>query len=210
MLLALSTFVLARRSRQQATAALQEVELSRRALEANARPLLVDAPRGVFWEASDGGQRDRGQIRISAGAYSARNQPVGSIHCEVPLQNVGVGLALIERFQLQGLARGITWRQVASQSVVPPGQLVSLAFEAEVDPGDAEAWGFDLNHEDFELDLDVWYSDISGEQRARTRVLIEGHRGWWRPTHVALYEGDQVEPFTELRREIVAISTEDA
>jgi hypothetical protein len=209
LLLALATAALAVSTQREAQASLQEVEISRRALQAGARPLLVDAPRGVFYETHgidiDERPRDLGSVAASAHVFSEQDGSVGYSELTVPVQNVGSGVALIERFTVRGFPIEATWRHVASQAVVPPGQLITLRMSGEIDPGDATVLDLELQSDHIEVELDVWYTDLAGEQQHHTRLLVEADRGRWRPTRIYLFEGGSEVPFADLHREILVI-----
>jgi hypothetical protein len=204
ILLAAATFVLAHRARSEGNTALQEVEMSRRALQTSTQPLLVDAPLGVFLVDSPPGadvrpmrtgRTDRADVHLSAGTYSRNNEPFSGVSCRVPVQNAGPGLAFIERFSLHGLLADTPWRQSVSQTVVRPGELATFAFAAEIDRGDASTLEIELEGEsDLIVELNVWYTDVAGEQRTRTRIVIASVPGGWRPTRTYLYHGDDEKP----------------
>jgi len=89
------------------------------------------------------------------------------------------------------------------QSGVPPGEVIRISFHADIDAGDGQALGIELDEidETFSFSIDVAYSDFGGGQKARTRLTIEGRRSYWRVTEVELYEGESSQPFVSLHRE---------
>jgi hypothetical protein len=206
--LAAATLGIARQSRrevgavtEQTKVSLDEVEISRKALQAQARPMLVDAPRGVHFDAQGD---DRGAIKFSAGAGTSEDEQIGYAECIVPMQNVGSGVALITGFEFKWFGQG--WNRRALQTVVPPGQLTNFDFfRGDLDPGEADMQGWALADgpsEDFEVE--VTYTDMEGEQPTRTRLLahtVGGGRG--SVSAVLLYRGDEKEPFAELTREVI-------
>jgi hypothetical protein len=208
-MLAFATAALALSTRREAQASLQQVEISRRALQAGSRPLLVDAPKGVFFDEHslevESGSKDRGAVIASSHQLSGPDDAFGYVEFNVPLQNVGSGVALIDRFVMRDFPINAAWSHTASQSVVPVGQLVTLRMSADIDPGDAQALEIELRQDHHEVEVEVWYTDLAGEQRSRTRLLVEGDHGRWRPTRIFLYEGDASEPFADLRREIIVV-----
>src|SRR5438552_5010127 len=107
VLLAGATALLALLTRAEVLASRQELALSRSALQANTRPVLVDAPLHVFTiekevptgRLSDTGNsrriQDLGEISVEAGQSSGQFQAYGYATITVPFHNVGSGLALI-------------------------------------------------------------------------------------------------------------------
>lgn len=215
VLLALHTRSLAKQSREEVRAVAEstavsreEVELSRRALQANARPMLVDAPLGVFIspKASGGGYEDRGRVTMAAYSASNEDEPIGVAQCIVPMQNVGSGAALIKRFDFTWF--GGNWLRQAQQTVVPPRQLTRFEFSREdLDPGEAEEIGYALSDasEGERVEVEVEYTDMDGDQRTRTRLVISHLRGRSRVTQVMLYNGDDLEPFADLSKELTSV-----
>lgn len=219
VLLATATGLLALVTRAEVFASRQELALSRTAFQASTRPILVDAPLDVFTiekEVPTFGLRpleqgiprrihDLGRISVSAGQASGQHQAEGYARITVPLHNVGAGLALIRDARLIGFDVGwsIPWRRSSMQTAAPPGQLTQITFSADIDPGDGQALEVDLGDLDdpVSFSVEVDYSDLSGEQRTRTLVTVEGARSYWRVTDVKLYHGDSDEPFVVLHRE---------
>lgn len=220
ILLAFGTFMLAHRSRQevsavaeQTAASLQEVELSRRALQAAARPLLVDAPVGVFVSrvaplfrgpSSQEQYEDRARITVEAGSYFDQqdDEAVGYAHCKIPMQNVGSGAALITGFDFKWFPG--TWRRSVLQTVVPPSQLTRFDFSRyDLDPGEGDAMSHDLDQGTPErMEVEVSYTDMDGDQLTRTRLVIEHAWSNSRVTEVLLYNGSEAEAFAKLVKEI--------
>lgn len=219
VLLAMATGLLALMTRAEVVASRQELALSRTAFEASTRPILLDAPLDRFTvekEASgffpvpieQGVPRrieDLARITVEAGQYSGRDQAEGYARVKVSFHNVGTGLALIHDARLIGFGTGwpIHWRRTSMQSGVPPGQLVRVSFDADIDPADGEVLGIELQQGDqpISFSVEVSYSDFGGGQKTRTRLTIQGRSSYWRVTDVELYDGDNPEPFVSLRRE---------
>lgn len=213
-------------SRQELELTRQELELSRTAYQASTRPILLDAPLDTFtvekeipigmYPIEQGVPRrieDLGRIKVEAGSYTSRNEPVGHAGITVPFHNVGAGLALIHEARVIGFETGwpIHWQRTSMQSGAPPGQLVRVAFDADIDPGDGQVLGFELEqgHELISFSVEVAYSDFGGGQKTRTRLAITGRNRYWRVTDVELFDGDSAQPFVSLHRESPAVADEE-
>lgn len=219
VLLATATVLLALVTRSEVMASRQELELSRAAFQSSSRPLLIDAPLGVFMVEKEvpgfsgpiqgGGPprrlHDLGRITVKAGQYSGLHDAEGYAEITVPLHNVGAGLALIRGAGLINFDPGwmIRWKRSSMQTAAPPSQLTSISFNAKIDPADGQDLGIELGdlEEEVAFAVEVEYSDLSGEQVTRTRVGLAGARSYWRVTDVAIYHADDSEPFVLLHRE---------
>jgi hypothetical protein len=222
VLLATATGLLALMTRAEVQASRQELALSRTAFQASTRPILLDAPLDVFTvereaitvpvPVEQGIPRrihDLGQISVEAGQFSARTEAVGYARITVPFNNVGAGLALIHDARLIGFDVGwqIPWRRSSMQTGVPPGQLARISFAAEIDPGDGQTLEIELQGDDLiSFSVEVGYSDLSGDQRTRTLLAIQGRHTYWRVTDVKLYHGESVDPFVVLHREAEVVT----
>lgn len=190
-LVALGTLGLAAATAYLALQTRGEAKASRQALQTTIRPLIVDAPRGVFLRDNetiyaDGPRRTQvDRAKIDAWASSGQE---GRIAVSVPLHNVGSGVALIEdaRLIFDGDYR---WTRTALQTAVPPGQLTELSFGADIDVGDAAVWQATFESEVHEFSVEVAYTDLKGGQRTRTRVQVRGRSKWWRVTSRTLLAG---------------------
>jgi hypothetical protein len=131
------------------------VRLSRRALEASVRPLLVDIPIGEDGE-PDAVSDDHGVTEI-----------------EVHLRNGGTGLAMIvggPRLIWDAFPCG--WSGVAQQLVVLPGENVRFTFRQSF--GSAQSAN-DVALQVAEFAFEVEYTDVNGQQRSRTRAYVVKH-----------------------------------
>ena len=224
VLLAVSTGALALTTVRDVSATIEMVELTRqelavaqRSLETATRPVLVDAPYGVFTSESEyvtlkGTERrvvDRGRITVSAGSLGGPTEdddPVGYIDVAVPLHNVWAGLAMIVSAAIS-LEIGVlsAWRRTMGQTAVPPHELVTVSFSSSLDLGDAQAlegefsgYGEAVQRV---MQIEVRYTDVSGGQATRTRMTIIGRRNSWRVKEVSLNRDGEELPFLQLDRE---------
>jgi hypothetical protein len=206
IVLALATFVLAAITKQSTNSSLQEVAISRLALQTSTKPLLIEAARGVDLHVGEEGfPVDRAAPEISGSAYvSDDGEITGYVELRVPVENVGAGLALIEHTALLGLFDGIDLVHASTQSAVRPDQRVTFSFSGDTDPGDASVYGDDRLTR-YRFYVDVWYTDLSGGQRTRTRLMIEGRKRSLRATRVFAYDGDSTAPFIDSKREVLTI-----
>jgi hypothetical protein len=143
---------------------------------------------------------------IDAGVYSSEEEAVGHATVTVPVENVGAGLALIEGTSLHGLFPGIDLVHSSTQSAVRPGQRITLSFSGEIDQADASYLGDDRDRTAHEFSVEVWYTDLSGGQRTRSHILIEGTTHHLRATRVLAYEGDSQQAFADFKREVLTVS----
>jgi hypothetical protein len=226
VLLATATGLLAWMTRAEVVASRQELELSRTAYQASTRPILLDAPLDTFtvekeiafgmFPIEQGVPRrieDLGRITVHAGDYTSKDQPVGHADITVPFHNVGAGLALIQDARVVEFETGwpTDWRRTSMQSGAPPGQLVRVAFDADIDPGDGAVLAFELEQGDdlISFSVEVAYTDFGGGQKTRTRLAITGRRTYWRVTDVELFDGDSAQPFVSLHRDAPAVAGEE-
>jgi hypothetical protein len=152
---------------------------------------------------------DIGRIKVDAGQYSGREGAEGYVQISVPLHNVGAGLALIHDARLTGFETGwtIPWRRSSMQTAAPPGQLARISFAADIDAADGQVLEIELAGDELiSFAVEVVYSDLSGEQRTRTLLTIQGRHKYWRVTDVKLYQGDSNEPFVVLHREAQVVA----
>jgi hypothetical protein len=149
-----------------------------------------------------------GRISVEAGQYSGETQAEGYVRITVPLHNVGAGLALVHTARLMGFQVGwtIPWRS-SVQTAAPPGQLARVSFGADIDAGDGQVLGIELEGDELiSFAVEVGYSDLSGEQETRTLLKIQGRRLHWRVTDVELYQGESNKPFVVLHREAQVVA----
>ena len=152
---AIGTIVLAAVTLLLALAATAQVRMSRRALEASVRPLLVDIPIG------------------GDGEPDAVSDDGGVTEIEVHLRNGGAGLALIaEGPRLIWDAFPTGWSGVAQQLVVLPGEEARFTFRQTF--GSAKAAN-DVALAVANFAFEIAYSDGNGKQKARTRAYVVKH-----------------------------------
>jgi hypothetical protein len=225
ILLAAATTLLALLTRSEIKASLEEVAVSRQALQTNTRPLLVDAPLRTHmvpkeqYRVSTGGSpappamEDRAKVEVTGGNYGDDREQFGYFSCSVPLQNVGTGLALIKYGELRWPEQA-TWKRSISQTGVRPGDLTRFDFTVDgLDPTEGDLMVYRIEKVG-RFELSVYYTDINGGQLTESRVAVEGtgadeagpRRARWRVVTVELYDPPGFgEPFATLRREIVEI-----
>jgi hypothetical protein len=152
---AIGTISLAAVTLLLAVATTAQVRMSRRALEASVRPLLIDIPIGKDGEPD---------------AVSDEN---GVTDIEVYLRNGGAGLALIaEGPRLIWDAFSTGWSGVAQQLVVLPGEDVRFTFRQSF--GSAQAANdVALAAKNFAFEVDC--TDVNGKQKTRTRAYVVEH-----------------------------------
>lgn len=214
--LAASTFVLAlhtrsvaARTREEAEAVArqvaigqQQVEVTRESLQASIRPLIADAPRGVFVHQEEvfGRMhvRDRAELRVGV----SENRVFGRI----TLHNAGPGLALIQRVNLIWPVQEVAGGSDHYLTVVPAGQLMPIEFAAIYSDQAVEEAGKETLSSGWRVKTDdgfiveIEYTDMSGAQLTQSRATVAKHpmsARWW-VRRVELYRGYEVEPFAVL------------
>jgi hypothetical protein len=197
ILLAGATFFLAWQARsearkvaQQATISATQVAISRAALEAEVRPVLIDVAVG-----SAGG--DQELVRYEPGVEDAARvvgrdlvhvdaTGAGHFMCSVPLRNSGRGIAIVKdgpRLTHQQHEGDLIGR--LTTQVVPPGE----ATRAYFGPGialDTPAMAT--------LIARVDYTDASGSTAYWTKAIIQRRENSWRVVQVVLGEEGREEP----------------
>jgi len=85
---------------------------------------------------------------------------------------------------------------------VPTDELAYLEFAVIFDE-ESRAVSFEQTLTALGLEFEVWYRDMNGEQRSRTKVTMayDGTRGWGFD-EVALYKGEEDSPFATLPRSV--------
>jgi hypothetical protein len=136
------------------------------------RPLLADVALGQFIRRGRMGEREYEEdlADIEVGLYD------DELEIEVPLWNVGAGIALLEGPKLILDAGELSWRSVTLQTAVPSGELTRLDFRGSwPDAASAqEHWGR-LDQNESEFSVEIAYTDLTGDQRTRTRAVVK-HR----------------------------------
>lgn len=154
-------------ARQQVEATNRQAEAAADAVRTSVRPVLVEvpevevAPEEVVSFANIGAQqRSRGPDWAIRMAVPERPDWFDKALISVPLRNVGPGAAIISRVRPRAL--GDDHHEVAAvptKQVVPQGETVRLNLNP---------WA-GVN----QLRVEVTYTDVSGDQLARTRLLIQ-------------------------------------
>jgi hypothetical protein len=145
--------------------------LSRKALQASLRPVLVEVPIGIFVE--DEKINENTRAFGDAGAVDIWPGEDGVLEIRTPFRNTGAAIALVKSLKL-GWAEAQSWRATASHTAVPAGETtivtVTVPFEAQ---DAAIAATADLQPDS--LYIEIGYTDINAQQHARTRAWIKKH-----------------------------------
>ncbi|HVC86433.1 MAG TPA: hypothetical protein VNC40_03305 [Gaiellaceae bacterium] len=112
----------------------------------------------------------------------------GAVYCSIPVQNVGQGIARISSVRPRALSvPDVIWTDgEPTRALIPAGQRARLQFR--------------LSGVRDEIYAEVFYTDFSGEQPARTRLYVRRQQGEaGHSTYVvrgtAIYSGGDDEPF---------------
>jgi hypothetical protein len=202
LLLAAATGFLAWQTRRDvaaasetAEAALRSVEIAERALSVGIRPVVTDieprepAAEVVVWP-------------------NLRN-----IEINVPLRNVGSGLALLGGPTLEiELAEYTHLRSVALHTALPGGESSRIDFVLEWDNAIRASQEFNRLHSEIkQFAAEVPYTDMNGDQPTRTRALVRLHDGEdWYVDQIELFHGDDDQPFATLPGRSVTVVGGDA
>ncbi|HEY4099146.1 MAG TPA: hypothetical protein VGM33_26710 [Baekduia sp.] len=179
VILAAATFWMARKTRDAATAtqddvraakeqltvAQAQIELSRRqadaaeaAISAQLKPVLIDVPFDMFRE----GGTDAGTVSVEL------NPKSGLILVDIPLRNVGPGLARVTGLSLDTgspIAFGATLRNAN----IPPGERARFMFTAAPEQSGYSAFR-DIVDRRGTFSVAVRYTDAAGAQDSLTRA----------------------------------------
>jgi hypothetical protein len=199
-LLALATFRLARQARaeakevsrqsgiltQHAASTAAQVEVSRAALVAQVRPVLIDVEVGsagaeelIWYERGVGRRVRRDEIHVAA-------TEEGNFVCSVPLRNAGLGLAFIkDNPRLKHPARDDELIGRLTSQIVPPGER-TRAFFAPGIPLEMPA--------EPSLILRVPYTDASGEVTLWTEAIVQRKDDAWRVAQLSIKVDGEEEP----------------
>ncbi len=156
-MLAVATFVLARRTSKLAISASDS-------LSATIRPVLVDVPADAPGRSPvrfDDGSVDQ----VDAGAIHVRGTD-DYLFCSVPLRNVGPGAAVITGLGLLDPP----WSGKASRMVVPSGEETRFSFSIPKDGPELKE-GLQRLVDGYFI-LEVLYTDVDGEQPDHPRVCV--------------------------------------
>lgn len=177
--LAVSTLRLAQETRQlsrytrdevvaaeaQARAAASQAETARLQLESASRPVLVDVR--IDPSAGDEGVSYVGLHRAVNSSTVDVIATADYLHVSIPIRNVGVGIAFVDRARLRSY--DVEWEGRASATVVPPGETARISFSIP-----HRATRYADFHAQIEqsgaLELEIDYSDASGRPQPQTRL----------------------------------------
>jgi len=196
--LALATVTLAWQARseakkvaQQAGISAEQVEISRAALEAQVRPILIDvahgsAPSGpAEFVPYESGVPDGGK-HVSPDAVDVDALENGHFICSVPLRNAGAGLAVItDDPRLTHPARDADFIGRLKKQVVPPREQTRAYFGPGV-PLETP--------EDATLIVKVPYTDASGSNILWTEATLNKRDDVWRVIQVSIRLDGEDEP----------------
>ena len=171
-------------ARQQVAASERQANLVADAQAASVQPNLVAVPLSAP-EQSGGKPFAQHPWVVSVG----HNDDVGSRSIDVPLRNIGPGVAVIRGIGVTG-SPGISWGGSMTSSIVAVDEVVRFKFEV---PGDRPELKPLITSNGF--DLVVSYTDISGNMWYRTCANVHYNGSRWLVRQVFLYRGDEPEPF---------------
>jgi hypothetical protein len=192
--LAAGTVILAVVSWRAATAARAGLRVAQREIEAQIRPILVDAPvdYGATEQVSFFVVGRTETLPVYANGIAQTTTPEGLDQADivsVAIRNAGQGAALIAgspsiRQQLDRISGVAT----PTSLVVPAGEVRRLFFV--IPAGTMQGWA---GH----FWVDVPYRDLAGGQFTRTRFFcrLDPNRNDWHVRGVALHEGHDETPF---------------
>jgi hypothetical protein len=201
VILAVMTFLTAKQTRQLAHLTEGEVEavkeqatVSRAALQASYRPLLVgmspDLPQ--FAQPEKIHYLQSGQVAAVTNRGEVHIHSTGAtLYCSVPFWNVGNGVALVIGCWLRPLDDSTRVTGGPSMGIVPPGELARLRLEAP--PNEPLERGIADNRA---LIFGVQYQDFDGEQMGWSEVRVSlGPDDKWRAGRTELFRSGDTEPY---------------
>lgn len=178
--------------------------LSRRALQAGLRPLLVDLPVGIFVQDQQIGENVH--MHSDEGEVDLWPEDNGSLQIRIPLRNAGAGIALIVSLTL-GWDSGGDWRAAARHTAIPSGETTYVDAVVAFPDRNAALAAMDGLQPD-QLSIEVGYTDINAKQRGRTRAWVMKHPDPdshldYIVDRIELFKGRKLRPFASLsgRRE---------
>jgi hypothetical protein len=188
LFLALQALSEAKQVRRQVEISAQEVDVSRAALAAQGRPILIDVPR-VQEDHSPGPPipYEHDFVRYPK-HYEVEVDKTsrGNFVCSVPLRNAGPGLAFIkDNPRLAHPGRDVDLIGLVTTQIVPPGDPTRAYFA----PGIAIE-----TPDDASFIAKVPYSDTSGSETFWTEATIAMRNQRWRVVQVAIRRDGEKEP----------------
>jgi hypothetical protein len=188
----------ARIAQDALAAAHEQTRISQLTLNAQIRPVLIDAPldlaieEPLIYPGRDGEPitGHRGGVHVSA----SETEVVVSL----PLRNAGVGLAMIRGVNVRIATEIGQPAAMILPSNVAPGEYARVNFRAT--PGDAAFAPLgEVIQRQQNFSVEVGYSDLAGQQYTVSRFDVyrrpRAHYGW-EVRQVHLQEPDADEPFT--------------
>ena len=166
--------------RQQAAAAQAQSATAEQALRASIRPVIIDVPKGTlrevrrhdwFWPMRRSGEPrppettkvDVSRVRISFGDPDEPQDR--ELKLDVPIRNVGAGLALIQRAVLH--ANVDCWTGRTSQQNLPVGEVAAAYFDTPEGSQEYEAT-VRVTNAKRPLTLEIVYTDLAGGQTSHS------------------------------------------
>jgi hypothetical protein len=153
----------------------QDLELSRRAQQANIKPRLVDAPEASTFERTEG----------------------GGVFVVVYVRNVGAGVALIQDVTMRWDSPGEVVNPTAyigtvTRSVVPPDELTRAEFVFGPEAKERVDWIASVGR----FWVEFVYVDSAGEQGEVTRLDLNFRSNWgWVVSVVSFRRASEGEPY---------------
>jgi hypothetical protein len=194
--LAAATYYLARETRklgqftqrevaaaeEQARAAVQEVDIARRAFESSTQPVIVDMPADPSALVEDVVYTDA-TTSVGATAVDVLDSE-DHLFVSVPLRNVGPGIAVVESARLR--TEDNEWEGQPSVQFVAPWEHTRLRFSLrKQETGYAEF--YDVIVRSGSITIEATYSDLAGHVQPVTRVsYLRSDDGTWTRDQVIL------------------------
>ena len=184
----------ARIGAEQVKATSRHAEIAQETLEAGWRPILVDVPWGYSLDSDE----DAHAFDMYVGKWSDTGPTIAAF--DVPFRNIGSGPAFIRRALIAGGVAPYEPRGFTS-SIVAPRDMTKVKFALPQNEAVPTAILEMLKSKEpraAEVAVTVWYTDQRGQRTWRTRAVLGllGD-GRYEVSRVALYEGDDTDPFAQ-------------
>jgi hypothetical protein len=176
---------------EAAQSAAIDVELSRRALETQVRPIIVDVATSQLDPKHT--VRFARKSPVTVGCYRVLvSEDNGFVHCSIPARNVGAGTAFIRGLGIS-ISPDFGWSGKISLSIVAPGESTRTTFSIPKSRVELRELASAVLTGTFSIELR--YTDINGGQDTITRLDVHNIGSSIYVRQVSLLKPGDSEPF---------------